>query len=66
LHRAYDLPDVTKPDATSCVRCARVKHVFNANELHHFGEEITRPTIALNAQALPLVYDRPFPQVMNL
>ncbi len=48
----------------------KLKDVFNADELRHYGEEITRLTIALNTQALPLekrgTYDRAFLQVMNL
>jgi ectoine hydroxylase-related dioxygenase (phytanoyl-CoA dioxygenase family) len=48
----------------------RLKQVFNADELRHYGDEITRLTIALNTQALPLeersTYDRAFLQVMNL
>jgi ectoine hydroxylase-related dioxygenase (phytanoyl-CoA dioxygenase family) len=48
----------------------KLKDVFNADELHHYGEEITRLTIALNTQTLPLeqrsTYDRAFLQVMNL
>jgi hypothetical protein len=48
----------------------RLKDVFNAAELRHYGDEITRLTIALNTQALPLeqrsTYDRAFLQVMNL
>lgn len=48
----------------------RLKDVFNADELQHYGAEITRLTIALNTQTLPLeqrsTYDRAFLQVMNL
>ena len=48
----------------------KLKDVFNADELRHYGEEITRLTIALNTQTLPLeqrsTYDRAFLQVMNL
>ena len=48
----------------------RLKDVFNADELRHYGDEITRLTIALNTQTLPLeqrtTYDRAFLQVMNL
>jgi ectoine hydroxylase-related dioxygenase (phytanoyl-CoA dioxygenase family) len=48
----------------------RLKQVFNAEELAHYGEEITRMTIALNTQTLPMeersTYDRAFLQVMNL
>ena len=48
----------------------RLKNVFNEEELRHHGAEITRLTIALNTQALPLeersTYDKAFLQVMNL
>lgn len=48
----------------------RLKHVFSAEELAHFGAEITRLTIALNTQTLPLAerstYNKAFLQVMNL
>ncbi|HEY9131238.1 MAG TPA: phytanoyl-CoA dioxygenase family protein [Dyella sp.] len=48
----------------------RLKDVFNAAELAHYGAEITRLTIALNTQTLPLeqrsTYDRAFLQIMNL
>lgn len=48
----------------------KLKGVFSADELRHYGDEITRLTIALNTQTLPLeersTYDRAFLQVMNL
>lgn len=48
----------------------RLKDVFDAGTLRHYGEEITRLTIALNTQTTPLAerstYDRAFLQVMNL
>ncbi len=48
----------------------RLKEVFSADELRRYGDEITRLTIALNTQTLPLeqrnTYDRAFLQVMNL
>jgi ectoine hydroxylase-related dioxygenase (phytanoyl-CoA dioxygenase family) len=48
----------------------KLKDVFNADELHHYGQEITWLTIALNTQTTPLeqrsTYDRAFLQVMNL
>ena len=48
----------------------RLKQVFTAEELRHYGEEITRLTIELNTQTLPLeersTYDKAFLQVMNL
>lgn len=48
----------------------KLKDVFNADELAHYGTEITRLTIALNTQTKPLeertTYDRAFLQVRNL
>ncbi|HET7300851.1 MAG TPA: phytanoyl-CoA dioxygenase family protein [Oleiagrimonas sp.] len=48
----------------------KLKNVFNTDELRHYGEEITRLTIMLNTQTMPLAerstYDRAFLQVMNL
>ena len=48
----------------------RLKEVFNAEELRRFGAEITRLTIELNTQTVPLeersTYDKAFLQVMNL
>lgn len=48
----------------------RLKDVFDADTLRRYGEEITRLTIALNTQTVPLeersTYDRAFLQVMNL
>jgi len=48
----------------------RLKDVFNADELSRFGKEITRLTIELNTQMVPLeersTYDKAFLQVMNL
>jgi ectoine hydroxylase-related dioxygenase (phytanoyl-CoA dioxygenase family) len=48
----------------------RLKDVFNAEELRHYGEEITRLTILLNTQTLPIeertTYDKAFLQIMNL
>lgn len=48
----------------------RLKQVFTSEELDAYGDEITRLTIALNTQTLPLedrsTYDRAFLQVMNL
>ena len=48
----------------------RLKDVFSAEELDHFGREITRLTIELNTQKAPLeersTYDKAFLQVMNL
>lgn len=48
----------------------RLKDVFDADTLRHYGREITRLTIALNTQTMPLeersTYDRAFLQVMNL
>ncbi len=48
----------------------KLKNVLSAEALLHYGTEITRLTIALNTQVLPLeersTYDRAFLQVMNL
>lgn len=48
----------------------RLKDVFDAQTLHHYGQELTWLTIALNTQTKPLeersTYDRAFLQVMNL
>ena len=48
----------------------RLKDVFDAETLRHYGQEITWLTIALNTQTKPLeersTYDRAFLQVMNL
>lgn len=48
----------------------KLKQVLAADTLAHYGAEITRLTIELNTQVLPLeersTYDRAFLQVMNL
>src|SRR5436190_7364124 len=48
----------------------RLKQVFSADELAHYGAEITRLTMALNQQRLPLAerstYRKAFLQVTNL
>ena len=48
----------------------KLKDVFDADTLRHYGAEITRLTIALNTQTVPLeersTYDKAFLQVMNL
>jgi ectoine hydroxylase-related dioxygenase (phytanoyl-CoA dioxygenase family) len=48
----------------------RLKQVFTPDQLARFSDEITRLTIALNTQTVPLeersTYDRAFLQVMNL
>lgn len=48
----------------------RLKDVFDADTLAHYGAQITRLTIALNRQTVPLeersTYDKAFLQVMNL
>lgn len=48
----------------------KLKNVLSAQTLAHHGAEITRLTIALNTQQLPLdqrsTYDKAFLQVMNL
>ncbi|WP_129790717.1 phytanoyl-CoA dioxygenase family protein [Sphingosinicella sp. CPCC 101087] len=70
--------DLDRPYSVSAAQVAafrrdgfiRLKNVFNAEELAHYGEEITRLTIALNTQTLPLeersTYDKAFLQIMNL
>lgn len=48
----------------------KLKHVLDGETLDHYGQEITRQTIELNTQHLPLnersTYDKAFLQVMNL
>ena len=48
----------------------KLKEVLDAETLSHYGEEITRLTIELNTQHLPIAerstYDKAFLQVMNL
>ncbi|WP_374658825.1 phytanoyl-CoA dioxygenase family protein [Inhella sp.] len=48
----------------------KLKHVLSPETLAHYGAEITRLTIALNTQHVPLeersTYDKAFLQVMNL
>lgn len=48
----------------------RLKRVFDAATLLHYGDAITRETIAHNTQTVPLeersTYDKAFLQVMNL
>jgi len=48
----------------------RLKDVFDADALAHYGSEIARLTIALNRQTTPMeersTYDKAFLQVMNL
>jgi ectoine hydroxylase-related dioxygenase (phytanoyl-CoA dioxygenase family) len=50
--------------------CIKLKQVLSPATLAHYGREITRLTIELNTQHLPLAerstYDRAFLQVMNL
>ncbi len=70
--------DLDRPYAINAAQVAqfnrdgfiRLKDVFNAEELDHYGREITRMTLALNAQTLPMeersTYDKAFLQVMNL
>lgn len=69
LDRPYPVSD-TQVDRFRRDGFIKLKDVFNAEELRHYGEEITRLTIALNTQTLPLeersTYDRAFLQVMNL
>jgi len=70
--------DIDRPYAVSDAQVAqfardgfiRLKDVFDAPTLEHFGRAITDRTIALNSQTLPLhersTYDKAFLQVMNL
>jgi predicted N-acetyltransferase YhbS len=68
-----DRPYQVSPAQVEAFRCdgfVRLKDVFIAEEFEHYGEEITRLTIALNTQTLPMeersTYDKAFLQVMNL
>ena len=68
-----DRPYAVTPEQVAAFKrdgFVRLKQVFNAEELQHYGAEITRLTIALNTQTLPLAerstYDKAFLQVMNL
>lgn len=68
-----DRPYAITPEQVDAFRrdgFIRLKDVFNADELRHYGEAITRLTIELNTQTLPLeartTYDKAFLQVMNL
>jgi ectoine hydroxylase-related dioxygenase (phytanoyl-CoA dioxygenase family) len=69
LDRPYPLGDWQVADYR-CNGFIKLKDVFNAEELAHYGAEITRLTIALSTQTKPLeersTYDRAFLQVMNL
>ena len=70
--------DIDSPYALSAGQIAQFERdgfiklgsVLSAGALRHYGEEITRLTIALNTQRKPLeertTYDRAFLQVMNL
>lgn len=69
LDRPYPLP----ADAVAAFRehgFVHLKDVLPRDVLDHYGREITRLTIALNTQTLPIeersTYDRAFLQVMNL
>ena len=48
----------------------KLKNVLSPDALKHYGDEITRLTIALNTQSVPMeersTYDKAFLQVMNL
>ena len=69
LDRPYPLSD-RQIDGYRRNGFIKLKDVFNADELAHYGAEITRLTITLNTQTKPLeertTYDRAFLQVMNL
>lgn len=69
LDRPYPLDRATI-DAFRAQGFVHLKQVLPPEVLDHYGREITRLTIALNTQTLPLAerttYDRAFLQVMNL
>ena len=69
LDRPYPL-DRTTIDAFREHGFVHLEQVLPPEILDHYGREITRLTIALNTQTLPLeertTYDRAFLQVMNL
>ena len=72
------MTDLDTPYALSAAQIAqfrrdgfiKLKHVHSPETLSHYGAEITRLTIELNTQQVPLeersTYDKAFLQVMNL
>lgn len=69
IDRDYELPR----EAIEAYRTngfVKLSNVLSADALAHFGAEITRQTLLLNTQHLPLeersTYDKAFLQVMNL
>jgi ectoine hydroxylase-related dioxygenase (phytanoyl-CoA dioxygenase family) len=69
LDRAYSI----NPEQIDFFRrngFVRLKHVFTAQELDHYGAELTRLTLALNKQTRPLeersTYGKAFLQITNL
>ena len=69
IHREYPIDDATL-EAFRREGFVHLRDVLPADVLAAYGREITRLTIALNTQTLPLeertTYDRAFLQVMNL
>ena len=69
LHSAYHLTQ-TQIEQFRQDGYIKLKDVLDAETLAHYGSEITRLTIELNTQHLPLeersTYDQAFLQVMNL
>lgn len=69
LHRAYAL-EAEQVEAFRCDGFVRLKSVFTARELEHYGAEIARLTLALSRQSAPLsarsTYHKAFLQVTNL
>ena len=69
LHSAYHLTQ-TQIEQFRQDGYIKLKDVLDAETLAHYGSEITRLTIELNTQHLPLeersTYDKAFLQVMNL
>jgi ectoine hydroxylase-related dioxygenase (phytanoyl-CoA dioxygenase family) len=69
LDRPYAI-DAAQIEAFRRDGFVRLKQVFTAQELEHHGDEITRLTMALNRQTLPLeersTYGKAFLQITNL
>ena len=69
LHSAYHLTQ-TQIEQFRQDGYIKLKDVLDAETLAHYGSEITRLTIELNTQHLPLqgrsTYDKALLQVMNL
>jgi ectoine hydroxylase-related dioxygenase (phytanoyl-CoA dioxygenase family) len=69
LHSPYALTE-TQKDRFEHDGFIKLKHVLSPDTLAHYGAEITRLTIELNTQNVPMqdrsTYDKAFLQVMNL